>query len=68
VPSETFEPQPANREAMMARLLHETRRRNQPIPTIPEEEPTPSAGQQIRIDHVMKGTHAFGFKDEIPQG
>lgn len=68
VPNELWEPSPTNYEAMMGRLVHETRRRNQPIPTVPEEEPTPSAGARIRIDHVMKGTHAFGFKDEIPQG
>jgi hypothetical protein len=68
VPAELWKPSPTNYEAMMGRLVHETKRRNQPIPTIPEEEPKPSPGLQIRIDHVMQGSHAFGFKDEIPQG
>lgn len=52
----------------MGRLRHETERRGQQIPTIPSEEPKPSAGQQIRIDHLMAGTQVFGFSDEIPQG
>ena len=68
VPKELWAPSPANREAMMGRLLHETRRRNQPIPTIPEEEPRPSPGQQIRIDNMLAATNEFGFSDAIPQG
>jgi len=48
-PDSLWNPHPEVYEAFMARLKHETARRGQPIPTIPEVEPEPSAGAKARI-------------------
>ncbi|MDG2005093.1 MAG: pyridoxamine 5'-phosphate oxidase family protein [Novosphingobium sp.] len=44
-----WEPQEEVREAFMSRLSHEVERRGQPIPTLPNMEPEPTAGAKIRI-------------------
>jgi len=44
-----WEPEPDLREAFMNRLRHEVERRGQPVPTLPEVEPEPTAGAKIRI-------------------
>ena len=44
-----WEPDPQVREAFMRRLTYEVERRSQPIPTLPEIEPEPTAGAKGRM-------------------
>jgi hypothetical protein len=46
--SELWTPAADTRETLMRRLLHETQRRGQPVPTIPMERPLPTEGYQRR--------------------
>jgi hypothetical protein len=47
-------PTPENREILMRRLEHETRRRGQPIPVIPEQPPQPSESAKLRMARVRE--------------
>ncbi|TAK35087.1 MAG: hemerythrin HHE cation-binding protein [Chloroflexota bacterium] len=55
-PDSLWNPAPEVYEAFMGRLRHETARRGQPIPTIPEVEPEPSAGAKVRIARVSRSS------------
>ena len=46
---EIWEPTSETYEGLMGRLMHETRRRGVPIPTIPEDKPEPTAGARRRM-------------------
>jgi hypothetical protein len=46
--SEILKPKPDTRAALLARLQHEAARRGQPIPTMPETPPAPTAGARRR--------------------
>lgn len=47
--TQLWEPSPDTREQLMRRLLQETQRRGQPIPTIPLDKPPPSEGHKRRM-------------------
>jgi Pyridoxamine 5'-phosphate oxidase len=57
-PGELFAPTDATRDGLMTRLRHETARRGQPIPAIPEIKPAPTAGAQRRLDRGRRATNA----------
>lgn len=54
--TQLWEPVPHTRSELMKRLLHETQRRNQPIPTIPVERPAPTEGYRRRMARLGKGS------------
>jgi hypothetical protein len=47
--NELWEPSPSTYETIMGRLNHETARRGQPIPKVPDKEPEPSPAAKLRI-------------------
>ena len=47
--TQLWQPSSHTRSELMERLLQETRRRNQPIPTIPTERPEPTEGYRLRM-------------------
>jgi hypothetical protein len=49
-----WEPEAEVREAFMSRLRHEVERRGQPVPTLPEVEPEPTAGAKIRMSRFSE--------------
>src|SRR5262249_49804564 len=51
-PVTQWKPLPENREKLMSRLRHETARRGQVIPTIPERPPEPTPGARIRMARI----------------
>jgi len=51
-PVEQFAPTDATYDALMSRLRHETSRRGQPIPTMPDIKPASSAGARRRIARI----------------
>jgi hypothetical protein len=52
-PTEVFSPSVHTQENLMRRLLHEAQRRNQPLPTLPDQLPEPSAGARLRMDRLQ---------------
>jgi hypothetical protein len=52
--SEVVQPTPDTQAKLMKRLEHETKRRNQPIPTIPAQPPQPSALAKLRGEMLAK--------------
>jgi hypothetical protein len=53
--TQLWEPAAHTRSELMKRLLHETQRRGQPIPTIPAERPEPTEGYRRRMARFGKG-------------
>jgi hypothetical protein len=51
-PVTQWKPLPENRERLMSRLRHETVRRGQAIPTIPELQPELTAGAKMRMARI----------------
>lgn len=51
-PITQWKPLPENREKLMSRLRHETTRRGQTIPTIPERPPELTEGAKIRMARI----------------
>ncbi len=51
--TQLWEPVPHTREQLMARLLHETQRRGQPIPNIPAERPAPTEYYSLRMARMQ---------------
>lgn len=49
-----WEPTEDTRSQLMARLLHETERRGQPIPVIPEERPAPTEYYRLRMERMQR--------------
>lgn len=50
--TQLWEPVPHTREQLMARLLHETERRGQPVPEIPAERPAPTEYYCLRLERM----------------
>lgn len=57
---ELWEPSPNTHENLMRRLRHEAQRRGQPIPAIPFERPSPSAGYNRRMARRQSAMAANG--------
>ena len=47
--TQLWNPTEHTRDELMTRLVHETRRRDQPIPHIPAERPLPTEGNKLRM-------------------
>jgi hypothetical protein len=62
-PIEVLQPSDAVRGSLMARLEEETRRRGQPIPTIPEELPTPTRMAKLRHARIARGSPITGINE-----
>jgi hypothetical protein len=54
--TQLWEPTPDTREQLMRRLEEETRRRGQPVPTIPVDRPPPSEGYRLRMERMTAMT------------
>ena len=52
-PKEVFSPSVHTQENLMRRLRHEAQRRNQPLPTLPEQLPEPTAGARLRMGRLQ---------------
>jgi hypothetical protein len=59
-PKELWAPKPNTYEALMGRLTPELKRRNQPLPTIPAEKPTPTLGARRRKDRLSRMSTSAG--------
>jgi hypothetical protein len=66
-PIEVLQPSDAVRRQLMARLEAETRRRGQPIPTIPEEEPKPTRMAVLRQARIATGVPITGINSSRGQ-
>lgn len=49
-PSEVLRPSPDTKSKLMERLEQETRRRGQPIPSVPKDPPEPTEGAKMRAE------------------
>jgi len=61
-PNTAWNPAPEIRDALMGRLMAELARRNQPLPTIPEAQPTPTQGalrRQVREAGLVWDASSF---------
>lgn len=52
-PSETLEPKPATKKAMLERIQHELARRGCQLPSMPDKAPEPTAGALRRAKEAM---------------
>lgn len=59
-PVEVLQPSEEVRGKLMARLEEETRRRGQPIPTLPEEAPAPTRLARLRQRRMASGVEITG--------
>ena len=62
-PIEVLQPTPEIKGKLMARLEHETKRRGQPIPTIPEELPAPTRMAKLRMARIARGAPITGINE-----
>ena len=62
-PIEVLQPTPEIKSKLMARLEHETKRRGQPIPTIPEELPAPTRMAKLRMARIARGAPITGINE-----
>ncbi len=58
--TQLWEPTAHTRAELMARLEHETKRRGQPVPHIPEERPAPTAYYRMRMARLQGRTSPGG--------
>jgi hypothetical protein len=62
-PIEVLQPTDEIRGKLMARLEYETKRRGQPIPTIPEELPAPTRMAKLRQARIKRGVPITGINE-----
>jgi hypothetical protein len=62
-PIEVLQPSDEIRGKLMARLEHETKRRGQAIPTIPEELPAPTRMAELRRARIDRGAPITGMTE-----
>jgi hypothetical protein len=64
--TQLWEPTEDTRTQLMARLLHETARRDQPIPVIPEERPAPTEYYRLRMERMQRQLSPAGQSYSTP--